>query len=129
MLEDRARQQAQHKEAEGNMDAGNHEDWDVSSLTKEEVHARLQRKVDAVIKRERAMSYAYSHQVSPVIRDSIVYDSVNTCLQKQRVTVPIETLTDAQRKVLHLGELISAANSSSRLWLYHESDIHKIRLC
>lgn len=31
---------------------------------KEEIEARLQRKVDAVIKRERAMAYAYSHQVS-----------------------------------------------------------------
>lgn len=39
------------------------EDWDDSVLTKEEVETRMQRKVEAVIKRERAMAYAYSHQV------------------------------------------------------------------
>lgn len=43
-------------------EAGN-EDWDASVLTKEEMEARMQKKVEAVIKRERAMSYAYSHQV------------------------------------------------------------------
>lgn len=32
-------------------------------LTKEEVEARLQKKVEALVKRERAMAYAYSHQV------------------------------------------------------------------
>lgn len=43
-------------------EAGN-DDWDDSLITKEEREARLQRKVEAVIKRERAMAYAYSHQV------------------------------------------------------------------
>lgn len=42
---------------------GNNDDWDTSLLTKEEVEARMQKKVEAVIKRERAMAYAYSHQV------------------------------------------------------------------
>ncbi|XP_076959779.1 protein IQ-DOMAIN 13-like isoform X2 [Bidens hawaiensis] len=37
--------------------------WDDSLITKEEREARLQRKMDAVIKRERAMAYAYSHQL------------------------------------------------------------------
>lgn len=37
--------------------------WDDSLITKEEREARLQKKMDAVIKRERAMAYAYSHQV------------------------------------------------------------------
>lgn len=32
-------------------------------LTKEEIDARLQKRVEAVVKRERAMAYAYSHQV------------------------------------------------------------------
>lgn len=44
-------------------EAGNNEDWDDSQLTKEQIEARLQKKVEAVIKRERAMAYAYSHQV------------------------------------------------------------------
>ncbi|KAH6768237.1 hypothetical protein C2S51_013573 [Perilla frutescens var. frutescens] len=39
------------------------EDWDDSLLTKEEVEARLRKKVEAVIKRERAMAYAYSNQL------------------------------------------------------------------
>ncbi|XP_076893472.1 protein IQ-DOMAIN 13-like isoform X2 [Bidens hawaiensis] len=37
--------------------------WDDSLITKEEREARLQRKMEAVIKRERAMAYAYSHQL------------------------------------------------------------------
>lgn len=40
------------------------QDWDDSILTKEEIEARMQKKVEAVIKRERAFAYAYSHQVS-----------------------------------------------------------------
>ncbi|KAL8214210.1 hypothetical protein R6Q57_003659 [Mikania cordata] len=39
------------------------EDWDDSLITKEERDARLQRKMEAMIKRERAMAYAYSHQL------------------------------------------------------------------
>ncbi|CAA0818424.1 IQ-domain 13 [Striga hermonthica] len=39
------------------------EDWDDSLLTKEEVEARRRKKAEAVIKRERAMAYAYSHQL------------------------------------------------------------------
>ena len=42
--------------------AGN-DDWDDSVLTKEEVEIRMQKKVEAIIKRERSMAYAYSHQV------------------------------------------------------------------
>ncbi|CAK9161687.1 unnamed protein product [Ilex paraguariensis] len=44
-------------------EAGYNEEWDDSLLTKEEIEARLQRKVEAVLKRERAMAYAYSHQL------------------------------------------------------------------
>lgn len=43
------------------------EDWDDSLLTKDEVEVRLRKKVEAVIKRERAMAYAYSHQVLSVL--------------------------------------------------------------
>ncbi|WMV34101.1 hypothetical protein MTR67_027486 [Solanum verrucosum] len=44
-------------------EAGNHDDWNNSMLTKDEVEARRREKVEAVMKRERAMSYAYSHQL------------------------------------------------------------------
>ncbi|XAR64586.1 hypothetical protein NMG60_11008322 [Bertholletia excelsa] len=44
-------------------EAGQQEDWDDSFLTKEEVEARLHKKAEAIIKRERAMAYAYSHQL------------------------------------------------------------------
>ncbi|KAF7805308.1 protein IQ-DOMAIN 14 isoform X1 [Senna tora] len=75
MLENQARYQAEYKNDKdvastlGKLtlghasEAGNHEDWDDSLLTKEEIEARLQRKVEAIIKRERAMAYAYSHQL------------------------------------------------------------------
>ncbi|XWS22149.1 hypothetical protein CRYUN_Cryun29cG0010200 [Craigia yunnanensis] len=74
MLENQARHQTQFKndkEVESTLgkwtfsqtsEAGN-EDWDDSVLTKEEIEARMERKVEAVIKRERAMAYAYSHQL------------------------------------------------------------------
>ncbi|GAB4859130.1 IQ-DOMAIN 14-like [Ancistrocladus abbreviatus] len=39
------------------------DEWDDSVLTKEEIEARMQRKVDAIEKRERAMAYAYSHEL------------------------------------------------------------------
>ncbi|XWS09432.1 hypothetical protein CRYUN_Cryun40dG0084000 [Craigia yunnanensis] len=74
MLENQARKQVQFKndkEVESTLgkwtfsqasEAGN-EDWDDSVLTKDEIEARMQRKVEAVVKRERAMAYAYSHQL------------------------------------------------------------------
>jgi hypothetical protein len=37
--------------------------WDGSLLPREEADARTRRKVEAIIKRERALAYAYSHQV------------------------------------------------------------------
>ncbi|KAG6752370.1 hypothetical protein POTOM_044594 [Populus tomentosa] len=58
-------------------EAGNSEDWDDSILTKEEIDARLQRKVEAVVKRERAMAYSYSHQLwkaSPKSAQSALMD-------------------------------------------------------
>lgn len=73
MLENQARYQAEFKNEAGSTlgksalghgsEAGNNEDWDDSLLTKEEVEARLQRKVEAIIKRERSMAFAYSHQL------------------------------------------------------------------
>ncbi|RRT62007.1 hypothetical protein B296_00015330 [Ensete ventricosum] len=46
-------------------EAGGYGEWDDSLLTKAEEEARMRRKVEAVIKRERALAYAYSHQVTP----------------------------------------------------------------
>lgn len=46
------------------------EGWDDSLLTKEERDARTRRKVEAVIKRERALAYAYSHQLLKVTQKS-----------------------------------------------------------
>lgn len=59
------------KELEGSLGKGtftqpseaDQHEWDDSMLTKEEIDARLQRKVEAFVKRERAMAYAYSHQL------------------------------------------------------------------
>ncbi|KAI3978310.1 hypothetical protein MKX01_013108 [Papaver californicum] len=68
--------QAQHrtdvhnndKELENNMarwiltQTAGQENWEDSVLTKEELDARLQRKVDAIIKRERALAYVHSQK-------------------------------------------------------------------
>ncbi|XP_018472539.1 protein IQ-DOMAIN 14 isoform X2 [Raphanus sativus] len=43
-------------------EAGNG-NWDESVLTKEERNARSQRKIDAIINRERSMAYAFSHKL------------------------------------------------------------------
>jgi hypothetical protein len=37
--------------------------WDDSLLSRDEADARTKRKAEAVMKRERALAYAYSHQV------------------------------------------------------------------
>nr|GEV92659.1 cysteine synthase [Tanacetum cinerariifolium] len=37
--------------------------WDYSSITKEERDARTRKKVEAAIRREKALAYSYSHQV------------------------------------------------------------------
>ncbi|XP_019422074.1 PREDICTED: protein IQ-DOMAIN 14-like isoform X4 [Lupinus angustifolius] len=66
MLENQARYQAEFKNDNastiGKLSEA-HENWDDSLLTKEEIEARLQRKVEAILKRERAMAFAYSHQL------------------------------------------------------------------
>ncbi|THG02974.1 hypothetical protein TEA_011466 [Camellia sinensis var. sinensis] len=74
MLENQAIQRQSYKndkELESNFgkwtasqsEAGHQGDWDDSLLTKEEREARLQKKVEAIFKRERSMAYAYSHQL------------------------------------------------------------------
>ncbi|XP_019423937.1 PREDICTED: protein IQ-DOMAIN 14-like isoform X2 [Lupinus angustifolius] len=66
MLENQARYQAEFKNDNastlGKLSEA-HGNWDDSLLTKEEREARLQRKVEAILKRERAMAFAYSHQL------------------------------------------------------------------
>ncbi|CAL9150283.1 unnamed protein product [Musa hybrid cultivar] len=42
------------------------EEWDHSVLTREALEARMRNKVEAVIKRERALAYAYTHQLLKV---------------------------------------------------------------
>ncbi|XP_076944623.1 protein IQ-DOMAIN 13-like [Bidens hawaiensis] len=56
--------QALKPQPDNNSQKQSEEHWDDSLITKEEREARLQRKADALIKRERAMAYAYSHQLS-----------------------------------------------------------------
>ncbi|ESQ44117.1 hypothetical protein EUTSA_v10005903mg [Eutrema salsugineum] len=60
MLENRARNEKDDTKLASRLTSG---DWDDSVLTKEEKEARLHRKIDAMIKRERSMAYAYSHQL------------------------------------------------------------------
>ncbi|THG04096.1 hypothetical protein TEA_025418 [Camellia sinensis var. sinensis] len=44
-------------------EAGLQEEWDDSLLTKEEIEARMHRKMEAIFKRERVMAYAHAHQL------------------------------------------------------------------
>ncbi|CAH2063513.1 unnamed protein product [Thlaspi arvense] len=60
MLENRAKSEKDDTKLASSLASG---DWDDSVLTKEEKEARLHRKIDAMIKRERSMAYAYSHQL------------------------------------------------------------------
>lgn len=39
------------------------EDWDDSTQSKEQAEARLSNKHEAAMRRERALAYAFSHQV------------------------------------------------------------------
>ncbi|XP_040383714.1 protein IQ-DOMAIN 14 isoform X2 [Oryza brachyantha] len=51
--------------------------WDDSLLSRDEMDARTKRKVEAVIKRERALAYAYSHQLlkaTPMAAHAILAD-------------------------------------------------------
>jgi hypothetical protein len=45
------------------------EDWNDSTQSREQVEAKLQSRQEATIRRERALAYAFSHQV----RDSSPY--------------------------------------------------------
>ncbi|XP_071698271.1 protein IQ-DOMAIN 13-like [Rutidosis leptorrhynchoides] len=54
--------------------------WDDSVITKEEKEATLQKKVEAIIKRERAMAYAYSHKLGKTTPTS----AAQTCLMDLR---------------------------------------------
>lgn len=59
-------QQKYEKELENrtsNSEADHQQDWESSLLTKEEIEARLQSKIEAAIKRERALAYAFSHHL------------------------------------------------------------------
>ncbi|KAL8153502.1 hypothetical protein V2J09_011262 [Rumex salicifolius] len=61
MLENRALE-LKALESQKESDNGETDEWNDSRLTKDEVDARTQKKSEAIIKRERAMAYAYSRQ-------------------------------------------------------------------
>lgn len=54
--------------------------WDDSTQTPEEIQAKLQFKQEAALKRERALAYAFSHQVCvPLHRSVYVVSSMVYC--------------------------------------------------
>ncbi|XP_047334130.1 protein IQ-DOMAIN 14-like [Impatiens glandulifera] len=70
MLENQAMQRRQAQKIDRELETTlskwttvQNDEWDDSMLPMEEREARLQRKVEAMMKRERAMSYAYSHKL------------------------------------------------------------------
>ncbi|KAF7820098.1 protein IQ-DOMAIN 1-like isoform X1 [Senna tora] len=56
-------QQKHEKEVEKLQAAQTLEKWDDSAQSKEQVEARLSKRLDASIRRERALAYAFSQQV------------------------------------------------------------------
>ncbi|KAK9072410.1 hypothetical protein SSX86_008844 [Deinandra increscens subsp. villosa] len=63
--------------------------WDDSLITKEEKEARLKRKEDAAIRREKAMAYAYSHQPHLLGRHKLAPTSslIHQLHQTDRLTI------------------------------------------
>ncbi|GLJ13091.1 hypothetical protein SUGI_0205030 [Cryptomeria japonica] len=51
------------KSKEFDNEAVHQEEWDNSVFSKEEIQARLQNKIEAAIKRERTLAYAFCHQM------------------------------------------------------------------
>ncbi|KAG8054357.1 hypothetical protein GUJ93_ZPchr0001g32214 [Zizania palustris] len=112
---------AMHREAArwraGSQDGGI---WDDSLLSRDEVDARMKRKVEAVIKRERALAYAYSHQLlkaTPMAAHAILAD-----LQSGRSPwwwTPIERRHEPEvhRHVEHIG--IGKASRPASLAVAH----------
>ncbi|KAG5233342.1 calmodulin-binding family protein [Salix suchowensis] len=90
MLENQARRQAQNKndkEVDSTLGKWGQlpeegDDWDDSILTKEEIDARLQRKMEAVAKRERAMAYSYSHQEYIIVKFVLCFPTAVESLSK-----------------------------------------------
>ncbi|XP_078181938.1 IQ-domain 13 isoform X2 [Carex rostrata] len=73
MMESRASQSYHTSETEPKGDYS----WNDSVLTKEEAEARMKSKVEAIMKRERALAYAYSHQLlraPPAMATAILAD-------------------------------------------------------
>lgn len=77
MLENRA--QVEKDEARLAASEAGNDNWDDSVLTKEERDARSQRKIDAIIKRERSMAYAYSHKVTTFKSFLMFHHHVDEC--------------------------------------------------
>ena len=67
----------------------NHEEWDASTLSKEEREARMKRKFDAIVKRERAMPYAYSHQVLYLLMLYYTFSDILTFIQSNTFSISI----------------------------------------
>ncbi|KAG6530137.1 hypothetical protein ZIOFF_012359 [Zingiber officinale] len=59
---------------------GGHGGWDDSLLAKEQLEARMRRKVEAVAKRERALAYAYSPHVRHITLLEATHESAEAML-------------------------------------------------
>ncbi|KAG6483530.1 hypothetical protein ZIOFF_060178 [Zingiber officinale] len=69
---------------------GGHGEWDDNLLAKEQLEVRMHRRVEAVEKRERAPTYAYSHHIKSLItRSSLAAPSSPIILSK--VSSPVSS--------------------------------------
>lgn len=51
--------------------------WNGGTQSKEQVEAKLQSKQEAAMRRERALAYAYTHQVSHSYTEFVLYISTS----------------------------------------------------
>ncbi|ERN20239.1 hypothetical protein AMTR_s00066p00152910 [Amborella trichopoda] len=85
-----------------------HDEWDDSVLTKEEIDARMQQKLEGIIKRERALAYAYSQKLlrgvsKPMLAGMTELRSNGlpwgwTWLERQLTTQPLENQATTHEK-------------------------------
>ncbi|GAB2294175.1 IQ-DOMAIN 14-like [Dionaea muscipula] len=81
MLENQAPQRQASCRSSGNWHLNQIDEWDDSVLTKQEVDTRMQRKIEAIVKRERALAYAYSDQLqkaTPIASPAAFKEDIQT---------------------------------------------------
>lgn len=103
---------------------GFEEEWEDSVLTKDELEASIRRKVEATVRRERALAYAYTHQLlkmTPKSAKAMLIDLRSrrapwwwSSLESQRATDHIEVAPPSQNSSrLHTPQAATTVHSKA----------------